>query len=649
MPLPDRSTDLSPGAPGPARPRSPGAPLALLALACLLSACSDGGDDGGGPVDGGNGFSGVLSPLPDPPLTPGPSADDEPVAEIAAFHTITDFALVREPAPRIRSERVAELEEADFAAGLPPPRIETPAGLDPATNGAPFFEGLDNTRVVAGQLLELRFVPRDPDGGLPGMFSQRLPPGATFDDNLDGTKSLRWQTFQADVGVTSFTVVAIDPAVPDYRTSQTVLIAVDAPADASSVPNAPPGIEPIEDYTVRVGDPVAIELVGTDRNGTRPSIELVDPPPGTTLTLDPRDDDRAMMRLVPTAAGTLAIRVLTRDADDASLTGLDTISLQVRERADFERDGDRLHTLAAARDVQFGSALSPLFYRQADGGVYGSVAESEFAVLTPESSMKWNAINPLPGRFRFADVDNLVRFATQNGMALRGHPLVWHRELPAWVEATAVADRQVHLREFITRVMTRYADAVELWDVVNEPIADAGGLRESLWSEAMGESYIDIAFHQARALDPSATLVLNEYDIGFAGPKFDSLLALLDRLIEREVPIDAIGFQLHVFAGFDRFDELAANMAAIAERGLDVHVTELDVALSGGADESAQAIVYRRLADTCLAQSRCTVLQTWGFTDQYSFRRNFDPLYLDRDYQPKPAYRALQEVFGERR
>ncbi len=80
--------------------------------------------------------------------------------------------------------------------------------MDPATNGAPYFEGLSNIRIEAGQLLELRFVPRDPEGELPGMFSLARPEGATSDDNFDGTETLRWQTYQADIGITDFTVVA---------------------------------------------------------------------------------------------------------------------------------------------------------------------------------------------------------------------------------------------------------------------------------------------------------------------------------------------------------------------------------------------------------------------------------------------------------
>ena len=614
-------------------------------LVAILAGCG-GGDSGVGnnPGSGIPSTPVVLDPLPNPPLTEAPSADDEPVAFDPVFHTVTGYPLVRDTGPRIEFSTAPELTEADFAAGLPAPVVSVPPGVNPATNAAPYFDGLDNVRVEAGQLVELLYSPADADGGLPGMFPQELPDGATFVDNFDGTKTLRWQTYQADIGINEFTVVAVDPAVSEYRSSQSVLIAVDPPSDPASVPNIAPTIEEVVNYTVRAGDPVSIFIIGSDRNGTVPTIELQDPPAGAILTPDPRTPEWQILQVVPTTVGSVTIDIVTRDAEDSSLTGLDQITLQVREPGNFERDGIRLKD--AGTGVTFGSAISPVFYMQADGGVYESIAASEFAVITPESSMKWEAINPLPGRFEFADADNLMSFARVNGMQVRGHPLVWHRSLPEWVEQTAVNDREIHMREYISRVIDRYSMSVTYWDVINEPIAEDGSLRNSLWLDAMGEAYIDIAFAQARALDPTATLVLNEFDIGFAGPKFSGLLALLDRLQDRQVPVDAVGFQLHVFSSYDQYEELAANMSAIADRGLDIHITELDVAIVEGDNEQVQATVYRRITDTCLAQPRCTVLQTWGFTDRYSFRTRQEPLYLDRDYSAKPAYRALQDALG---
>jgi len=577
--------------------------LTALVVVLILTACS-GNSDGG--------------PLTPPPLTEAPSANDEPLAEGEDFTTATGFAVVRDPQAFPVSQSVGGLTEADFAAGLPDAMIERPAGQDPASNAAPFFEGLSNVRVNAGEMLALRYVPRDPEGELPGMFPQELPDGATFDDNFDGTKTLNWQPLQGDVGIQSFTVVAVDQVDNRIRTSQPVLIAVDQPLDAASLPNVAPTLDDVPFYVVRQGDPVVIEMEGRDRNGTVPTLELPMPPAGATLLPRPFEPERFVLRFTPETVGALVIDVLVRDEIDSTLTGTGEIVLDVRAPEAFALDGSRLRTLAAARGVEYGSAISPFFHRQADGALYQSIAADEFGIVTPESSMKMIAINPAPGLFAFAETDNLLAFARANDMRVRGHPLVWHRELPEWILATPVAEREAHMREFITRMVERYADDIELWDVINEPIADDGSLRESIWSEAMGEDYIDIAFDQVRALDPEATLVLNEYDIAFDGPKFDALLALVDRLIERGVPLDAVGFQLHLFASFDQFDELAAHMVAIAERGLDVHITELDVALTGMTDEVSQATVYERVVEICLDQPRCTILQTWGFTDRYS-------------------------------
>lgn len=619
--------------------------LAALCASLALLACDGGGDDA--PTDpgtsGGGGDTPALAPLPSPPLTEPPSADDEPIAEGADFTTASRFAAVRDPQAFPLTASVTRFTEADFAAGLPDAVVERPPGLDEQDNAAPFFEGLSNVRVAAGDVLSLRFDPVDPEGELPGMFPQELPEGASFDDNLDGTKSLVWQPLQADAGIVAFTVVAVDPDDGRLRSSQTVLIAVDPPQDPAAVPNVAPRVDDVPEYVVRFGDPVLVEVEGVDRNGTVPTLELPAPPPGATLLPRPFEPERYVLRFVPQTLGRTVVPILARDAVDASLTGTGEIVLDVREPAAFALAGERWRTLGAARGIEVGSAISPFFHRQADGALYEAIAADEFGVVTPESSMKMDAINPAPGHYAFAEMDNLVAFAQANGMSVRGHPLVWHRQLPRWIQETPVGEREGHMREFIARIVARYADDIAYWDVVNEPIAEDGSLRASIWSEAMGEDYIDTAFRQARALDPTATLVLNEFDIAFAGPKFDALLALVDRLQQRVVPLDAIGFQLHLFASYDTYDDLAAHMAAVAERGLDIHITELDVALTDSTDEADQAVVYRRVVELCLAQPRCTVLQTWGFTDRYSFRAPNDPLPLDRAYQPKPAYGAFQQ------
>jgi len=101
---------------------------------------------------------------------------------------------------------------------------------------------------------------------------------------------------------------------------------------------------------------------------------------------------------------------------------------------------------------------------------------------------------------------------------------------------------------------------------------------------------------------------------------------------------------------------IAANIARLTALGVQVHITELDVSLpldSGGQvradDLTRQADVYRGIARVCLNSAGCTAIQTWGFTDKYSWIGSHSrgtrgqALPFDRSYRPKAAYRALWE------
>ena len=132
---------------------------------------------------------------------------------------------------------------------------------------------------------------------------------------------------------------------------------------------------------------------------------------------------------------------------------------------------------------------------------------------------------------------------------------------------------------------------------------------------------------------------------------------------KRGVPIDGVGIQAHIFnLDMKDIESLAANLARLTALGVQVHFTEMDVALrlaANGvlldqADLARQADVYRFVARACLQQRGCTAFQTWGFTDKYSWIPGYtkgvkgSALLFDQQYVPKPAYNALREVLEQR-
>ena len=63
--------------------------------------------------------------------------------------------------------------------------------------------------------------------------------------------------------------------------------------------------------------------------------------------------------------------------------------------------------------------------------------------------------------------------------------------------------------------------------------------------------------------------------------------------------------------------------------------------------EQDQAAVYSALLGACLANApHCDSFMTWGFTDAYTWLPGRSPLMFDEQYQPKPAYFALQKLLA---
>ncbi len=280
-----------------------------------------------------------------------------------------------------------------------------------------------------------------------------------------------------------------------------------------------------------------------------------------------------------------------------------------------------------------------------------------FDSLTPQNEMKMDALQPQRARYEFAIADQLVAFAVAHGKQVRGHTTVWHKQLPTWLtrRSWARAELTAILKDHVQTVIGRYRGRISEWDVVNEPIAEDGTLRPTIWRGTLGHGYVADALCWAHEADPGARLYINDYNTELAGPKADRLYALAQELVAREVPLHGVGFQMHVStASYPREAGLVANMRRFSDLGLGVDVTELDVRTSGtpgSAEErlAAQREVYRTVAAACRALERCDRLTTWGITDAHSWLGPAElPLPFDGSYEPKPAFAVLRETLALR-
>ncbi|MFN8504367.1 endo-1,4-beta-xylanase [Kouleothrix sp.] len=313
----------------------------------------------------------------------------------------------------------------------------------------------------------------------------------------------------------------------------------------------------------------------------------------------------------------------------------------------------QLRTLAARRDFYVGAAVSADALR-ADAE-YARVLAESYNQLTPENVMKFGLIHPARDRYDWAPADALVDFAEAHGMRVHGHTLLWHQELPGWVTAgkfTPEAARAA-LHDHIAQVVGRYKGRIAEWDVVNEAIGDGGAPRDTPWRQLIGPEYIELAFRWAHEADPDAKLFYNDYNGEELNAKSDAIFALVRDLKSRGVPIDGVGLQMHIsLAGRPDTDALARNMRRLADLGLLVHVSEMDVRVPIPADAGtlkSQGRAFREVLQVCLAAPNCHEFTTWGFTDKYSWVPGFFPgfgaaLPFDEQLRPKPAYAALMEA-----
>lgn len=304
----------------------------------------------------------------------------------------------------------------------------------------------------------------------------------------------------------------------------------------------------------------------------------------------------------------------------------------------------------------------------------------QYSILTPENEMKPDAVLDVAASKKLAEESGddtsaavhldaakpLLNFAKENGLKVHGHTLLWGKNPPesqtpkAFFHEGYDTSRPLLSRETMLGRLENYIKAVfeateaewpgviVSWDVLNEAINDDGDnwLRNCVWTQVIGEDYPNRAFEYARKYAPEGTkLYYNDYST--ASPaKRKGIIRLLNQLAE-DGNIDGYGFQMHHGTAEPTMEAIRASVEDIAELGLCLRVSELDVGTSRNTETAftKQAEKYGEIMQLLLEYSdRFEAVQVWGLTDAMSWRGREFPLLFDSKGNPKPAFWAVAEA-----
>jgi GH35 family endo-1,4-beta-xylanase len=277
----------------------------------------------------------------------------------------------------------------------------------------------------------------------------------------------------------------------------------------------------------------------------------------------------------------------------------------------------------------------------------------------------WGRFEPVRGQPDTKRILNAAKFYRDNGCVTKGHPLCWHTLAADWLlplSNAEILDAQVGR---IRRDVADFAGVIDMWDVVNEavimPIFDKYDNGITRICKEMGRiNLIRTMFETARETNPTATLLLNDFDVS---PAFD---ILIEGCLEAGIKIDVIGIQTHMHQGYWGAEKTLAVLERFERFGLPIHFTETTIVSGeimppeitdlndfqvdawpttpeGEARQAEETVLhYKTLMSRPLVQG----INWWDMTDGGWLKAPAGLLRADQS--PKPAYdELLKLVKGE--
>ncbi len=274
----------------------------------------------------------------------------------------------------------------------------------------------------------------------------------------------------------------------------------------------------------------------------------------------------------------------------------------------------------------------------------------------------WGRFEPRRGAPQTDRLRRTAEWFRDRGVGLKGHPLVWHTVQPSWLLDLSVEEIERVQRERIRRDVADFDGLIDTWDAINEvvimPVFTNGDNGITRLAHQIGRvATIRMAFEEARATNPRATLLLNDFDMSTAYE------CLIEAVLEAGIEVDVLGLQSHMHQGYWGEEKTLATLERFSRYGLPIHFTETTL-MSGHLmppeiedlndyripewpstpeGEARQADEVERHYRTLLSHPAVQNITYWGLADDGMWL-GAPGGFVRKDGTPKPSYDTLRRL-----
>lgn len=318
-----------------------------------------------------------------------------------------------------------------------------------------------------------------------------------------------------------------------------------------------------------------------------------------------------------------------------------------------------LRELAIKRDVEIGANFSLLVDGKSPNNWQDSptiqtemkLAVEHFTVMSAGWQMYPGHSWLGPKRYNYEGADRFILWCEQNGIRVHGHGLGYGSRV-GWLKAykAKTEEQKSEVREIYESYIVDTATHFKDWQAYVPPNE----------KPETGIEWYRQTFKLARRSDPAAKLILLDFNNEVICGKSDTMYALVQRLKTEGVPIDGVGFQMHLKTDLNRskghgfatdqeyYDSFTANLKRFGELNVDLWITELDVSIDAKNELNnelmRQAEIYGEVVRIALKQPRLKGIKFWGIMDRNTWGEVLPdrPNLFDEDGKPKPAFFRVQ-------